>query len=187
MKRLLILLMTCFCWVTLHAAYLRNIPMTLTQPDGTILQCFASGDEYFNYLHDENGYTIMRHPQTGFYVYAEKRDGKLVATNLVAAISLVCKVNRMSKVISHVAAISLVAAINPVVSKVISRAAVTSLVAAINPVVVISRAVVINRVGAIIPMVDIVSLIREVNRTVLLPIRNSVSILPTTIRMPSTA
>ena len=84
MKRLLLILWIGFCCLTLHAAYLRNIPMTLTQPDGATLYCFASGDEYFNYLHDKNGYTIMRHPQTGYYVYAEKRDGKLVATNLVA-------------------------------------------------------------------------------------------------------
>ncbi|MBR4146673.1 MAG: M6 family metalloprotease domain-containing protein [Bacteroidales bacterium] len=86
MKKLITLLMACFCMINVHAAYLRNIPMTLTQPDGTVLHCFASGDEYFNYLHDENGFTIMQHPQTGYYVYAEKRDGKLVATNYVAGI-----------------------------------------------------------------------------------------------------
>ena len=86
MKRLFILLIACFCIVNVHAAYLRNIPMTLTQPDGTILQCFASGDEYFNYLHDSNGYTIIQHPQTGYYVYAENRDGKIVATEIVAGV-----------------------------------------------------------------------------------------------------
>ena len=84
MKRLFILLIACFCIVSAHAAYLRNVPMTLTQPDGSVLHCYASGDEYFNYLHDANGYTIMQHPQTGFYVYADKRDGKLVATEFVA-------------------------------------------------------------------------------------------------------
>ena len=86
MKKLLILLVACFYIVSAHAAYLRNVPMTLNQPDGTILHCFASGDEYFNYLHDSNGYTIMQHPETGFYVYAEKRDGRLVATNYVAGV-----------------------------------------------------------------------------------------------------
>ena len=60
--------------------------MTLSQPDGTVLQCFASGDEYFNYLHDKDGYTIIQHPQTGYYVYAEKRDGELVATNCIAGV-----------------------------------------------------------------------------------------------------
>ena len=84
MKKTILLLMACFCFLGAHAAYLRNIPMTLTQPDGTMLHCYASGDEFFNYLHDENGFTIMQHPQTGFYVYADKQDGKLVATNFVA-------------------------------------------------------------------------------------------------------
>lgn len=84
MKRLLILLLACFILAGAHAAYLKNIPMSVTQPDGTVLQCFASGDEFFNYLHDDKGYTIMRHPQTGYYVYAEVRDGMLVASNLVA-------------------------------------------------------------------------------------------------------
>ncbi len=84
MKRLILLIMACLCFVGAHAAYLRDVPMTLTQPDGSVLHCYASGDEYFNYLHDANGYTIMQHPQTGFYVYAEKREGKLVATEFVA-------------------------------------------------------------------------------------------------------
>ena len=67
-----------------QAAYLRDIPMTVTQPDGTVLHCFASGDEFFNYLHDKDGYTIIQHPQTGYYVYAENRDDRLVATEYVA-------------------------------------------------------------------------------------------------------
>ena len=76
--------MACLCLGSVHAAYLRNVPVTLKQPDGMVLHCFASGDEYFNYLHDSNGYTIMQHPQTGFYVYADKQDSKLVATEYVA-------------------------------------------------------------------------------------------------------
>lgn len=84
MKKLLLLLITCFCLISAQAAYLRDIPVTVTQPDGTTLECFASGDEYFNYLHDANGYTIMQHPETGYYVYADKRDGKLVATDIIA-------------------------------------------------------------------------------------------------------
>ena len=88
MKRIIafwfILLITCFGCVNVRAAYLRNIPVTVTQPDGTVLHCFASGDEFFNYLHDGNGYTIIQHPQTGYYVYAEKQDGSLVATEFIA-------------------------------------------------------------------------------------------------------
>ncbi|MBR5725846.1 MAG: M6 family metalloprotease domain-containing protein, partial [Muribaculaceae bacterium] len=84
MKKTILLLMACFCLIGAHAAYLRDVPMTLTQPDGTVLHCYASGDEFFNYLHDENGFTIMQHPKSGFYVYADKQNGKLVATDFVA-------------------------------------------------------------------------------------------------------
>ena len=84
MKRFFLLMMACFCLMGAHAAYLKDVPMTLTQPDGSVLHCYASGDEFFNYLHDANGFTIMQHPQTGFYVYADKRDGQLVATEFVA-------------------------------------------------------------------------------------------------------
>ena len=84
MKRFFLLIMACFSLMVAHAAYLKDVPKILTQPDGSVLHCYASGDEYFNYLHDENGFTIMQHPETGFYVYADKRDGKLVATEFVA-------------------------------------------------------------------------------------------------------
>lgn len=66
------------------AAYLENVPMILTQPDGTKLECFASGDEFYNYLHDAQGFTIIQDHANGFYVYADLRDGELVPTDLVA-------------------------------------------------------------------------------------------------------
>ena len=84
MKRFTLFLAACFCFINGFAAYLRDVPTTVTQPDGTVLHCFASGDEFFNYLHDANGYTIIQHPKTGYYVYADKRNGKLVATDFVA-------------------------------------------------------------------------------------------------------
>lgn len=59
-------------------------PQTLKQPDGTILNCFASGDEYYNWLHDTLGYTIIQNPVTGFYVFAKRQDGDLVPTELIA-------------------------------------------------------------------------------------------------------
>ena len=84
MRRLALAFVACFCFLFAQAAFLKDVPMTLTQPDGTILRCLASGDEFFNYLHDANGYTIIQHPVTGYYVYADKKDGKLVATDFVA-------------------------------------------------------------------------------------------------------
>ena len=84
MKRIFLLLIYSLFLSNVHAAFLRDVPVTLIQPDGTILHCFASGDEYFNYLHDKIGYTIIQHPETGYYVYAEQREGKLIATDCIA-------------------------------------------------------------------------------------------------------
>ena len=65
---------------SLWAAPLRDVPVTLLQPDGDTLCCFATGDEYFNYLHDEAGYVIMRDEVSGYYAYAKLSGDKLVAT-----------------------------------------------------------------------------------------------------------
>mgnify|MGYP003383685663 CR=1 FL=1 len=36
----------------------QQTPSPVTQPDGSVLQLLASGDEYDNRLHDAQGYTI---------------------------------------------------------------------------------------------------------------------------------
>lgn len=61
-----------------HGALLRNVPVTLKQPDGTVIECLASGDEFHNWLHDEDGYTIVQDPDTGYYVYALEGDEDVV-------------------------------------------------------------------------------------------------------------
>jgi len=66
-----------------YAAYLKNIPQQITQPDGTIIHCFASGDEFHNWLHDSAGFTITQDAQTGYYVYAALSDDKLVSSEYV--------------------------------------------------------------------------------------------------------
>ncbi|MBW6514445.1 MAG: hypothetical protein K0B87_06780, partial [Candidatus Syntrophosphaera sp.] len=65
------------------SAYLRNMPVTVKQPDGTEIKCFASGDEFHNWLHDEANYTIIPHPRTGWYCYAEPSGDDVVAGPLV--------------------------------------------------------------------------------------------------------
>ena len=72
------------CGFLAEAAFLRNVPVHVNQPDGTVLSCLASGDEFYNWLHDKDGFTIMRNPATGFLVYADKVDGKLVPTEFIA-------------------------------------------------------------------------------------------------------
>ena len=66
-----------------QGAFLRNVPQTVIQPDGTELQLFATGDEYYNWLHDADGYVIVRNPSNGWLVYATKVEGQLKPTELV--------------------------------------------------------------------------------------------------------
>ncbi len=66
--------------VTIQAAVIRGIEMTVKQPDGSSLNLFATGDEYHNWLHDENNFTIIQDKQTGYYCYA-MRDGEGVTAS----------------------------------------------------------------------------------------------------------
>jgi M6 family metalloprotease-like protein len=59
------------------AAPLRNYPQRLVQPDGSILHCYASGDEFHHWLHDAQNYTIVRDPRTGYFVYAVIENGQI--------------------------------------------------------------------------------------------------------------
>ena len=66
--------------VILFSAYLRNLPTQVTQPDGTVLNLLASGDEFANRLHDANGYTIIQSQTDGYYYYANKIGDDLLPT-----------------------------------------------------------------------------------------------------------
>lgn len=62
----------------LMAAPLKNMEVRLLQPNGEVIHCFASGDEFYNYLHDANGFTIVQ-GDGGFYYYAmHDNAGKVV-------------------------------------------------------------------------------------------------------------
>ena len=74
MKRRLLLSLLLALGLNMMAAPLKNIEVRLTQPDGQVIHCFASGDEYYNYLHDAQGFTIVQ-GNDGYYVYAT-RDSK---------------------------------------------------------------------------------------------------------------
>jgi M6 family metalloprotease-like protein len=70
------------CWAG-FAAPLSYVPQTVRQPDGSVLQCFASGDEYHNWLHDAAGFTILQDPKSGVYVYAVLAGDRLVPSPYV--------------------------------------------------------------------------------------------------------
>jgi hypothetical protein len=66
------------------AVPLENMPVTLVQPDGKALSLFLTGDEFHHRVYDQGGYTIVKDPASGFYVYAVKEQGRLAPGPLVA-------------------------------------------------------------------------------------------------------
>ncbi|GAA0125136.1 M6 family metalloprotease domain-containing protein [Clostridium sp. CTA-19] len=54
-----------------NAAPMKDAQVNLTQPDGQVIQCYASGDEFYNYLHDVKGRAILKDEKTGYYVYGK--------------------------------------------------------------------------------------------------------------------
>ncbi len=83
-KRILLIITLLLNATFVFAAPFYNVEKILTQPDGTKLYCFASGDEFYSRLHDKNGYTIVQ-AENGYFVYASSdNDGKIIATQYVA-------------------------------------------------------------------------------------------------------
>ena len=76
MKKFL-LLITLFS-STIFGTWFEKIPRVLFQPDGTKIECFITGDQYFRRLHDENNYTIIFNNTDGYFYYAKKANGDLV-------------------------------------------------------------------------------------------------------------
>ncbi|MDY0319685.1 MAG: M6 family metalloprotease domain-containing protein [Candidatus Cloacimonadaceae bacterium] len=72
----LCLILSAIC-ILLGAAPLSNVPIELIQPDSSRLSLFASGDEYYNWVHDEHDFRILRDSE-GWYVYAI-REGEDIA------------------------------------------------------------------------------------------------------------
>lgn len=84
MKKVLTFLFVVFICAKLFSAPLEYVPVTVTQPDGVALNIFASGDEFYNWYHDNDGYTIVQDSKTGYYVYALLDENKkIVPSNLI--------------------------------------------------------------------------------------------------------
>ncbi|MFH1121207.1 MAG: M6 family metalloprotease domain-containing protein [Bacteroidota bacterium] len=82
MRRIFLLLAvtTLLLTTATRAAWVQNHPYQVTQPDGTIINCLVSGDEYFNWLHDVQGFSIIQAPD-GYYCYGIK-DKDLVVPSI---------------------------------------------------------------------------------------------------------
>ncbi len=66
--------------IPLFAAYLKDVPVTLVQPNGDTLHCYGTGDEFYKWLHDEKGFIIVQNVNTGYYVYSQLINDELVPT-----------------------------------------------------------------------------------------------------------
>ena len=69
------------------AAPIEELPTTVIQPSGQELDLYVSGDEFFNYLHDEDGNIIIKNYDNGYYYYAIIEDGNVVAGDTVVSSS----------------------------------------------------------------------------------------------------
>lgn len=58
------------------------LPLDVLQPDGSQIRIYASGDEFHNWLHDADNYTIVKNDK-GVYVYAAQDGEKVASTDLV--------------------------------------------------------------------------------------------------------
>ncbi len=65
------------------AVHVERMPIVCVQPNGDTIHCFVTGDEYYRRLHDAQGFTILRHPTTGYYVYATLQNEELEASTYV--------------------------------------------------------------------------------------------------------
>ncbi len=83
MKKILLVLFLFMAGVS-YSAYLNFEPVTVVQPNGAVLNIFASGDEFYNWLHDKDGYTIIQSETTGYYCYAVREGSRLTASQYVA-------------------------------------------------------------------------------------------------------
>ncbi len=59
-----------------QAAWFDRLPATASNPDGSLIHCFATGDEFYNWLHDAEGFTIIA-GDDGFHYYGVQ-DGDFV-------------------------------------------------------------------------------------------------------------
>jgi M6 family metalloprotease-like protein len=80
MKKSVLYLVLFFLSITLAGAPFTYLPHTITQPDGTEIACFVSGDEFFNWIHDAEGYSIIR-GNDGFWYYATRTGEEITASS----------------------------------------------------------------------------------------------------------
>jgi len=76
----MILLLLLSVTFSLRAAWVENVPEQWTQPDGREVEYLSSGDEYYHWSHNADGYKIVLDRDTGYMCWATLQDDKLVSS-----------------------------------------------------------------------------------------------------------
>jgi len=80
MKKAFLLTITLlFTTLFSYGAYLKDYQVVLTQPDGSTINCLATGDEFYNFLHTKEGY-VIKQAEDGYYYFAEKINQEIKST-----------------------------------------------------------------------------------------------------------
>ncbi len=53
-----------------------NKKFTFTNPDGTTIEVVGTGNQYYARFETEDGYTVVKNPETGYYQYAQLSEDK---------------------------------------------------------------------------------------------------------------
>ena len=79
-KSIYILFIKLFLVSGLYSALLFDMPCQVVQPNGIIIDAFRSGDEFHNWYHDADGYTIVHYEKSGYWCWAKVENGELIST-----------------------------------------------------------------------------------------------------------
>jgi M6 family metalloprotease-like protein len=84
MRKFIFLVLFGSIFINGFSVYLKNVPVDLKQPNGELVHCFITGDEFYRSVHDKDNYTILQNPKNGFYVYAVKIGDKIFPSEFIA-------------------------------------------------------------------------------------------------------
>jgi M6 family metalloprotease-like protein len=80
MKKVILLIILMLISIILNAAWLNDFKKQIKQPDGTVVDVFSSGDEYYNWTHDKEQHTIVFDDKTGYWCWAIIKDDILISS-----------------------------------------------------------------------------------------------------------
>jgi M6 family metalloprotease-like protein len=83
MKKIFLISTMILYSLIIWSAPLKNAKIQITQPNGKVIDCFATGDEYYHWMHDKDNYTIIQDQKTGYFCYASIENDELVPTHLI--------------------------------------------------------------------------------------------------------